>query len=50
MVVIVAVMGVAIPTGTILQMSDDRGTVRRLESQNWIDNGNEIVLLFIMMC
>ena len=44
MVVTVAVMGVVVPTGTILQLSDDRGTVRRLESENWIDNGNKISL------
>ena len=46
----VAVMGVVTPTGTTLQLSDDRGTVRRLESQNWIDSGNETVLLFMVMC
>ena len=33
MVVTVAVMGVTIPTGTTLQLSDDRGTVRRQESE-----------------
>ena len=43
MVVTVVVMGISIPTGTTLQLSDDRGTVRRLESQNWIDNGIDSV-------
>ena len=45
----VAVMGVVVPTDTTLQLNDDRGTVRRLESENWIDNWNITVLLVVVM-
>ena len=38
-----------VSTDTILQLSDDRGTVRRLESENWIDDENKIVLLFVVI-
>ena len=50
MVVTVDVMCVAVQTGTTLQLSDDKGTVRRLESENWIDSENKIVFSTVVMC
>ena len=50
MLVTLALMCVVVLTGTNLQlMSHDRGTVRRLESKNCIDKGNDTVLSIIVI-